>query len=131
MTAGCHVTYSIELDIAEVIRAADLFFHDEAAKLVTLVAEASARFGISEHAAESLIDESQSIYDIDSNVEPENLGDAAWDVQGYTARAAKLLGFRAVSVSDEQGTAYMVDMLGREDELVRTEALEFVAGPAT
>ena len=31
--------------------------------------------------------------------------------------AAKVLGFRGVRVSDEQGTSYMIDMLGRERDL--------------
>ncbi|MBQ3301672.1 MAG: hypothetical protein IJI03_12400 [Rudaea sp.] len=43
--------------------------------------------------------------------------DDSWDVQRYTARAAKVLGFRGVRVSDEQGTSYMIDMLGRERDL--------------
>jgi hypothetical protein len=37
----------------------------------------------------------------------------------FTARAAALLGFRGVAVSDEQGTAYLIDMAGREGELER------------
>lgn len=119
MTAGARITYTIELDDAEIIRAAALFHHDDAEKLADLVAEVAARFDIEEDTAEALIEESESIFDIESNVEPEDLADAAWDMQHYTARAAKLLGYRAVAVSDEQGTAYLVDMLGREDELVK------------
>lgn len=87
--------------------------------LAGLVDEVATRFDIDEDTAESLIDETASIYDIDSNVEPEDMADASWDIQHYTARAAKLLGFRAVAVSDEQGTAYLVDMIGHESELVK------------
>lgn len=119
MTAGSYIAYSIELDDAAVIPAGALFFHEEAEKLAGLVAEVAARFDIDEDTAEALIEESKSIYDIDSNVEVEDMGEASWDIQHYTARAAKLLGFRAVAVSDEQGTAYLVDMLGREADLVK------------
>lgn len=119
MTAGSHLAYTIELDDAAVIRASALFHHDDAEKLAGLVAEVATRFDVDEDTAEALIEESQSIFDIDSNVEPEDLADASWDIQHYTARAAKLLGFRAVAVSDEQGTAYLVDMLGREAEMVK------------
>lgn len=119
MTAGSHVTYTIEIDDSSVIRAGALFRHDDAGKLADLVADVAARFEIDEDTAESLIDESASIFDVDSNVEPEDMADASWDIQHYTARAAKLLGFRAVAVSDEQGTSYLVDMLGREAEMVK------------
>lgn len=117
MTAGSFKAYSIELDESECIGAGELFYHDDAAKLECLVAELATRYGIDEDTAGALIDESKSIYDIESNVEPEDLGDASWDIQHATARAAALLGFRAVRVSDEQGASYMVEMLGREQEL--------------
>lgn len=118
MTVGNYIAYTIEVDDDAIIRAGHLFHHENSEQLSGLVAEVAARFGIEEEDAESLIEESKSIYDIDSNVEAEDLADASWDVQHYTARAAKLLGFRAVAVSDEQGTSYLVDMLGREAELV-------------
>ena len=119
MTAGSYITYAIDLDDAAVIEASALFYHENAEKLSALVAEVAARFDIEEDAAEALIEESASIYDIDSNVEPEDMADASWDIQHYTARAAKLLGFRGVAVSDEQGVSYLVDMLGHESELVK------------
>lgn len=120
MNAGSVKAYSIELDESECIGAGELFYHEDAAKLDSLVAEVAARYDIDEDAAAALIDESKSIYDIESNVEPEDLGDAAWDIQHATARAAALLGFRAVRVSDEQGASYMVEMLGREQDLKAT-----------
>ncbi|MFK4135884.1 hypothetical protein ACI2KR_26915 [Pseudomonas luteola] len=119
MASGSHIAYTIELSDDKVIRAGALFHHKDAEKLSDLVAEVAARFHIDEDTAEALIEESQSIFDIESNFEVEDLAEASWDIQHYTARAAKLLGFRAVAVSDEQGTAYLVDMLGREAELVR------------
>jgi hypothetical protein len=119
MTAGSHIAYTIELGDADVIRAGRLFHHEDAENLTGLVSEVAARYEIDEDDAEALLEESKSIFDIDSNVEAEDLADAAWDIQHYSARAAKLLGFRAVAVTDEQGTAYLVDMLGREADLVK------------
>ncbi|KMN32098.1 hypothetical protein VI26_18200 [Chromobacterium sp. LK1] len=122
MTAGSYKAYCIELGESECIGAGELFYHEDAAKLDSLVAEVAARYDIDEDAATALIDESKSIYDIESNVEPEDLGDASWDIQHATARAAALLGFRAVRVSDEQGASYMVDMLGHEQDLKEVAA---------
>lgn len=117
MTAGAPVVYSMELADSDVIEAGQLFYHEDAAKLEGLVAELAQRLDISEEDAEALIEESKSVYDLD-NIEAEDAADASWDVQLFTARAAKTLGFRAVQVQDEQGAAYMVDMLGREADLV-------------
>lgn len=117
MTAGSFQTYKLELSEEDVIPANRLFWHDDAEKLQPLVAELAARLGVSEEDAEALIEESKSAHDIDS-IEPEDAADASWDVQLFTARAAKALGYRAVQVSDETGYSWMVDMLGREPELV-------------
>ncbi|WP_341667326.1 hypothetical protein [Alcaligenes sp. SDU_A2] len=118
MTAGEHITYRIELDKSQIVEAGQLFYHEGADRLAPLVAELAARLGVDEDEAEALIEESKSVYDLDG-VEPEDAADLSWDVQLYTARAAKALGFRGVQVEDEQGTAFMVGMLGREAELER------------
>lgn len=117
MTAGEAITYRAEINDDEIIEAGRLFYHD-AEKLAPLVAELATNLGIEEDVAEALIEESKSVYDLDS-VEPEDAGDISWDVQHFTARAARMLGYRGVAVSDEQGTAYLIDMLGREAELDR------------
>jgi hypothetical protein len=119
MTAGDHMTYSIEVDEADIIEAGQLFYHDDAEKLSELVAELAEKLNIDENDAEALIDESKSIWDMDLDIEAEDMADASWDVQLFTARAAQTLGFRAVEVEDEQGTSYMVSMMGREADLVK------------
>lgn len=116
MTASAAVVYSLDLADADVIEAGQLFYHNDAAKLDGLVTELAARLDINTDDAEALIEESKSVYDLD-NIAAEDAADASWDVQLFTARAAKLLGYRAVQVQDEQGAAYMVDMLGHETEL--------------
>ncbi|WP_158658379.1 hypothetical protein [Achromobacter sp. AONIH1] len=118
MTAGESVVYGLEIDEAAIIEAGQLFFHADAEKLAPLVAELAHRLGVDEDDAEALIEESQSVYDVDG-IEAEDAADASWDVQHYTARAAALLGFRGVAINDEQGTAYMIDMQGREGDLER------------
>ncbi|MCV4287849.1 hypothetical protein OH708_08025 [Pseudomonas capsici] len=118
MAVGEVVTYSVEMDDDSIIDAGSLFYHEDAEKLEGLVAELANRFEIDADTAEDLIAEKTSVYDIDG-IEPEDMADASWDVQRFTAKAAKILGFRGVAVSDEQGTAYMIDMLGREQDLVR------------
>lgn len=119
MTAGEHVTYSIEIDENAIIEAGQLFYHDDADKLSGLVAELAEKLSIDEADAEALIEESKSIWDMDLDIDPEDMADASWDVQVFTARASQALGFRAVEVEDEQGTSYMVSMMGRESELVK------------
>ncbi|WP_339869099.1 hypothetical protein [Pseudohongiella nitratireducens] len=109
MTAGDHVAYSIELGDDEIIEAGQLFYHEDAEKLDELVAEFCDRFDVDADTAEEIISEREQLDSCDS--------DDLWDVQIFTARAAKILGFRAVEVEDEQGAAYMIDMLGHEKEL--------------
>lgn len=109
MTAGKAVVYSIEIDENEIIDARSLFYHEDAAKLDALVSQFCARFNVDADTAEEIISERQQLDTCDA--------DDSWDAQIFTARAAKILGYRGVIVSDEQGTAYMIDMCGREAEL--------------
>ena len=118
MTAGQAVVYGLDIDEDSIIEAGQLFYHDDAEKLAPLVAELAARMDIDEATAEALIEESTTVYDLDG-IDMEDAGELSWDVQHFTARAAALLGFRGVAVRDEQGAVYLVDMLGRETDLVR------------
>lgn len=116
MTAGDFVTYAIEIDEAEIIDAGSLFYHEGAAKLDALVQRVVRRFGVDEDTAEELISGRIAAHEIDS-IDADDLADAEWDIQHAAAQAAKILGFRGVRVQDEQGSAYMIDMLGRESDL--------------
>ena len=109
MAAGEFVTYKIELADDEFIEATQIFYHEDAVKLDALVAKFSKRFKVETDEAEEIIAERSQLDSSDA--------DDLWDVQMYTAKAAKLLGFRAVRVTDEQGSAYMIDMQGHESEL--------------
>ncbi len=120
-TAGEAVTYSIEIDEDCIIEAGRIFYHEESEKLNSLVSELAEEIGCDEETAESLIEESADIFDIADNlgIEAEDIADAAWNIQHYTARAAQILGFRGVAVRDEQGTAFLIAMAGKENELTK------------
>ena len=117
MTAGDFVSYELELDNDVIIEASAIFYQDNADLLSPLVAEIASRYDVDTETAEKLIDESESIFSVECNVESEDMADASWDIQSATARAAKLMGYRGVKVTDEQGSAYMIDMMGHEAEM--------------
>lgn len=109
MCAGKAVVYSIEIDEDDIIEAGSLFYHEDAAKLDALVAKFCGRFSVDTETAEEIISERRQLDSRDA--------DDQWDVQLFTARAAKALGFRGVRVADEQGSAYMIDMLDQSEKL--------------
>lgn len=113
MTAGDYVTYKIEVEESDMIAAGSLFYHEDAGKLDALVAEFCNRFDVDDDAAEEIISERASLDSCDA--------DDSWDVQLFTARAAKILGFRGCIMDDEQGTLYMIDMLDRVGDLIRVQ----------
>ena len=117
MTAGDFVTYKMSLNESDFIDASSLFYQENSEILSPLVSKIASCYGVDTDVAESLLDESSNIFKIESNVEEEDLADASWDIQKATAQAAKLLGFRGARVTDEQGSAYMIDMLGHENDL--------------
>lgn len=109
-TAGKYVTYRLDVSDEEIIEASRLWYQDDVAPLQKFVDEIVNRYEVSESDAEKLLDESESIYNVDSNIEPEDLADASWDIQRITAEAGRSMGFGIVAMSDEQGTVYFVDI---------------------
>lgn len=109
--------YRIDLDDGAIIEAGSLFYQDGAEKLAGLVEQVARMVGCDDDTAEELISQRADVHSLD--VDAEDAGDMSWDIQAITAKAAKLLGFRGVSMPDEQGTCYMIDMLGREGDLER------------
>ena len=107
MTAGDFITYSIEIDDNDIIEASSIFYHEDAEKLDGLVQRVMGMLDCDEDTAEDMLSQK------------DDCGDAelSWEIQALTAKAAKTLGFRGVSMQDEQGTCYMIDMLHRENEL--------------
>jgi hypothetical protein len=107
-------SYSVTLDESSIIDATSIFHHEEAALLDGLVERFCARFEVDTDDAEDIISERKQLRDFVDSADAED----DFDVQVFTARAAKMLGFRGVRVSDEFGTSYMIDMMGRESELM-------------
>ena len=108
--------YKIEIDEDEIVSARQIFRHHEINDVLqSIIDDVMDRYGVDEDVAMGLIDEDENIYDyID---DPEEAAEESWNVQLYTASAAQALGYRGVAVSDEQGTAYMIDMIERKKEL--------------
>lgn len=118
MTAGDHVTYRIEVDENDIIRAGSLFYHEDAADLSGLVERVMQMVECDEDTAEELISQHIDVFSLD-DIDASDAGELSWDIQAITAKAAKILGFRGVAMQDEQGICYMIDMLGHEAELDR------------
>lgn len=115
MSIGNVETYKIDLDRDDVVDAGRLFYEDGSAeKLQSIVDRAANQFGVDADTAEEIISGRQE--------PPSGDADDSYDAQLYAAQAAKALGYRAVRVQDEQGSAYMVDMAGREGDLERVQA---------
>ena len=117
MTAGEHVTYALEIDEDAIIEAGQLFYHDDAEKLSGLVEQVMQMVGCDEGTAEELIAQNEDVHNLDTDIEPEDLAEVSWDIHRIAGEAAVLLGFRGVEMEDEQGTAYLINMKGREAEL--------------
>ncbi|TFH85252.1 hypothetical protein EQG41_18235 [Billgrantia azerbaijanica] len=117
MTAGDHITYSIEIDEDDIIEAGRLFYHDDAEKLQGLVERVMEVVGCDEDTAEELIAQNEDVHSIDCDIEPEDLAEASWDIQRIAGEAAVILGYRGVEMEDEQGTAYLISMKSREADL--------------
>ncbi|MCG9080357.1 hypothetical protein [Laribacter hongkongensis] len=113
MSAEDVFTYKLEIDESDLIHAGGLFYHENAGSLAGIVAEVVALYDVDEDTAEDLISERVSGWDVVDGWD----GDSDWNMQRRTAHAAKLLGYRGCIMTDEQGSLYMIDMLGHESEL--------------
>ncbi|GGM25847.1 hypothetical protein ACFQDN_22145 [Pseudomonas asuensis] len=118
MTTEEFVTYRITVDENDIIEAGSLFYHPNAADLSPLVEGVMRMVGCDEGTAEELISQRIDVFSLD-DIDAADAGELSWDIQATTAKAAKILGFRGVSMLDEQGACYMIDMLGHEAELER------------
>lgn len=120
MCAGKAIVYQVEIEENEIIEASHFFYHDDAEKLQPLVEQVMAWNSCDEDMAAGLIDGTVDVYECYEELGYSDMSDVAdlsFETQRYAGRAAKLLGYRAVAVRDEQGTAYMIDMTGREHEM--------------
>lgn len=103
MTASS-VVYTYEADF-DCVRASQL--HDDA-----IINEIADRFDIDSCHAESLLDGSENVWNLDGCE-----GEDSWWLQGKRGECAVKMGFDGCEDVDEQGTVYIIPMLGRESEL--------------
>lgn len=116
---GGDTKYKMEISEDDIIAACTLFNHDNStcAAVEAIVSEVEERFDIDWDTATDLLSERISGFDEIDGFD----GEDSWYMQHCTARIARALGFRGVCVTDEQGSAYMIDMKGRENDLVKID----------
>jgi len=113
MSAAAKHIHAVSLSDDEIIDANELFdCNDASEKCCEYIAETMQIFDVDEDTAEDLLSENTHIF-ID--------GDTSWRLQHLTALCARALGYRAVEVSDEQGTSYMIDMCGEKSTAIATQ----------
>jgi hypothetical protein len=78
-----------------------------------IISDISEYFGCSEELAESLLDGSENEWCQDFDCD----GDSSWWLQGKRGECAVKMGYDGCEDEDEQGTVYIVPMVGREPEL--------------
>lgn len=105
MSACDTITYSLEIDEDMIIRVSQL----DDSEIIKEVAEL---FDCDLDLAELLLDASESEWDLD-NCD----GDKSWSLQALRGKCAKKMGYEACEDEDEQGTVYIIPMLGRESDL--------------
>lgn len=127
MSPGDVFVYSAEVSEEEIVEAGEFFYREDSHKLSGLVERVMDLVDCDQDTAEELLSQRCDVNDMDT-VDPEDAAELSWDIQALTAKAAKLLGYRAVSMRDEQGTCYMVDLLGKESEMVLEGVLRRESG---
>lgn len=109
--------YSIEIDDAAIINVGGFFYNENAEKLDSIVSEVMALVGCDEDDAEEILSDRKNVFNFEFE-DAEDASEASWKVQALQGKAAKILGFEAAQGEDEQGSVYIVPMLGREADLV-------------
>ncbi|MCS6259863.1 hypothetical protein G3479_11455 [Shewanella baltica] len=101
MSEASVFTYEAEFDC---VRASQL--HDDA-----IIDEIASYFDVDADTAGSLLDGSENEWDYGADA------DGSWWLQGKRGECAVKMGYDGCEDRDEQGTVYIVPMLGREEEL--------------
>lgn len=78
-----------------------------------IIAEIAEYFGCDADLAESLLDASESEWSQEFDCD----GESSWWLQGKRGECAVKMGFDGCEDEDEQGTVYIIPMLGRESDL--------------
>lgn len=107
MSVGEVITYSIDAENMDFVNTSAL--HDD-----EIIAEIAERFDIDAETAESLLDGSDSVWNHDF-ADAEN----DWYIQARRGECAKKMGYDGCKDQDEQGSVYIIPMMGRESILVK------------
>ena len=100
--------HTIEIDKSEIIEASSLFYHEDAAKLDSIVLEVMSLADCDEDTAIAILRQKEC--DVPS-------AELVWELEGYTCACALALGYRGVSFQDEQGCCWMINMSGFESDM--------------
>ena len=115
MTAAARPqVYRIDLPGDQIVEASTFFYRDDCDKLAGIVAQVVEMVGCDEDAAEDLLSGRRALVDMAEDFNPEQ----DFEIQRLQAEAAKVLGYRAVKTTDEQGSLYLVSKSGHEADLI-------------
>ena len=102
--------YTIDVDDYSVIHADRIFWEGDYDVLRPFINQVMALTGCDEDQAERLIEETDSVYDLDMDLDGFEIAELSWDIQRITAEAAGALGYDGVVVDDEQGACWMMNI---------------------
>lgn len=143
-------TYSMDIDENDLLDVNTIPYlsEDKRKKIFPVLEKIMKMTGVDEEAAESLLSESTNVeqmfkdltdyvnYYEDNDKNDENkkykktvyeklknvdIGELSWSIQKMAGQAAKLLGYKGAKLFDEQGTSYLIDMLGKVKSLIKHE----------
>jgi len=119
MAVGEVITYSIDAENMSFVEAWQLS-DDE---IITEIAKkiASRTFEDQDfELAEELLDTSKNLWKVgfDLGLDSEDIAEIDWFIQAKRGQCAKKMGYDGCKDEDEQGTVYIIPMLGRESILV-------------
>jgi hypothetical protein len=100
-----YFVYSLNIDDDQIISVSSLYDDEIIADIVRVL-------DVSENDAEQLLNGSCSVYDLGCD------GEYDWWIQAKQGECGKKMGYEAVKSIDEQGTVFIVPMLGRENDLI-------------
>lgn len=104
--------YQLDIDENTIIDPDTFFYRDDADKLGGIVKAVMNVCDCDEDEAEELLSQRAHLDDEEED----------WEIQHLTGKAAKQLGYRGAMVPDEHGTSYLIDMAGKEHELIVIES---------
>lgn len=106
------IVYKIVIDQRKILDVRRLFYlHKPNKKIKEILKEIMEMTDCDEETAMKYLDQSESHHD------PE----IDWAIQKMTGDAAVSLGYVGIALPDEHGTSYMIDMYGKEKQLIKED----------